>query len=76
MRRIAMSNIYDPVSPSNTYVIYDQFHFGNKDHLEIHVKRWEQAVDQYRFYKAFNPQTVLGLCTLEYYKHLIQSYNN
>lgn len=69
-----MKSIYDPVSPSDTYMIYDQFHFGRKDHLAVAVKGWKGALEQYRFYKEFNPQGVIGLCTFEYYQHLIQSY--
>ena len=68
-------SIYSPVSPSNTYVIYDQYgDFFSKSHLEVPVRGWEQAVEQYRFYKEFNPQTVLGLCTKEYYDNKKNSY--
>ena len=68
-------SIYSPVSPSNTYVIYDEYgDFFNKSHLEVPVKGWDQAVEQYRFYKSFNPQTVLGLCTKEYYDNKKKSY--
>lgn len=68
------ANIFNPVSPSDTYVIYDQFHFKLKDHLEVPVKGWDAAVEVYRFYKEFNPQGVIGLCTIEYYKNLIRTY--
>jgi hypothetical protein len=64
------TNIYNPVSPTDTYCIYDQFHFGNKDHLEVPVKGHQQAIDAYAFYKTSYPGYSLGLCTIEYYKHL------
>lgn len=68
-------SIYDPVSASDTYVIYDQFgDFFAKNHLEVPVKGHEQAVEQYRFYKEFSPNRILGLCTIEYYNHLKESY--
>ena len=70
-------SIYDPVSPSDTYVIYDQYgDFFGKNHLEEPVKGWEQAVERYRFYKEFSPNRSIALCTREYYEHLIQSYKN
>lgn len=64
------TSIYNPVSPSDTYCIYDQFHFGCKNHLEVPVKGHDEAVKTYAFYKATYPGQVLGLCTIEYYKHL------
>ena len=64
------TSIYNPVSPTDTYCIYDQFHFGNKDHLEVPVKGYQQALDAYAFYRASYPALTLGLCTVEYYKHL------
>lgn len=68
-------SIYNPVSASDTYVIYDQFHdFYGKDHLEVPVHGHQQAVEQYAFYKAMHPGYSLGLCTIEYYNHLKQSY--
>ena len=66
-------NIYNPVSPSDTYCIYDQFHFGCKDHLEVPVKGHDEAVKAYAFYKASYPGMSIGLATIEYYKHLKNS---
>lgn len=67
--------IYSPISPTDTYVIYDQFgDFFGKNHLEVSVKGWESAVEQYRFYKEFSPNRSIGLTTLEYYKSLKESY--
>ena len=72
-----MSSIYDPVSPSDTYVIYDQYgDFFSKSHLEVPVRGHEQAVEQYRFYKEFSPQRSIGLCTIEYYNNLKKSYEH
>lgn len=68
-------SIYSPVSPSNTYVIYDQYgDFISKSHLEVSVRGWKQAVEQYRFYKEFNPGRSIGLCTKEYYDNKKKSY--
>lgn len=69
------ASIYNPVSPSDTYCIYDQFHFKTKNHLEVPVKGWEQAVATYAFYKASYPDYCLGLCTIEYYRHLTKRIN-
>ena len=68
-------SIYDPVSPSNSYVIYDQYgDFFIKSHLEVPVRGWDAAVELYRFYKEFSPQRSIGLCTAEYYDNLKKSY--
>lgn len=67
-------SIYSPVSPSDTYCIYDQFHFGAKNHFAAEVKGKEQAVSAYAFYKVFYPGYSLGLSTKEYYDHKINSY--
>ena len=72
---MTMASIFNPVSPSNTYVVYDQFHdFNSKDHLEEAVRGWNQAVERYAFYKTMHPGYSLGLCTVEYFNHLKQSY--
>lgn len=71
-----MTSIYDPVSPSDTYVIYDQFHIGWPNHIEVTVKGWDEALKWYNFYKESCPKgSSLGLATIEYYKHLIKSYD-
>lgn len=70
------TSIYNPVSPSDTYCVYDQFHFGNKDHIEVPVKGKDNAVSTYAFYKAAYPNHSLGLCTIEYYKHLTNRINH
>lgn len=63
-------NIYSDISPTDTYVIYDQFHFGCPDHLEERVKGWDNALSRYCFTKTFNSNLSLGLSTAEYYDHL------
>lgn len=68
------TNCYNPISPSDTYCIYDQFHFGNKDHLEVPVKGRDEVIATYAFYKASYPALSLGLATIEYYKHLKDTY--
>ena len=64
------TSIYNPVSPSDTYCVYDQFHMGCKSHIEVPVKGRQEAIKTYAFYKAAYPNRALGLCTIEYYKHL------
>lgn len=61
---------YLPKSPSDTYVVYDQFHLLSPDHLEIPVKGRAAALDMYQFQKTANPDKSLGLCTVEKYKKL------
>ena len=62
--------IYSLVSPSDTYIVYDQFHFGDADHLEVPVKGHDNAIATYCFYKTVYPTYSLGLCTIEYYNTL------
>lgn len=61
-------------SSSDTYVVYDQFHFGRKDHIEVPVKGWDEALSVYRFYKSSFPNECLGLCTKERYEKITNSY--
>lgn len=68
--KIEINDVFNPVSPSSTYVIYDQFHWKNNSHFEEKVKGWEAALSRYNFHKILNPQCTLGLCTLEYYNYL------
>lgn len=64
-----------PPSPSDTYVVYDQFHFGSTDHLEIPVKGRSCALDMYRFQCLANPDKTLALTTLENYKSKVCCYS-
>lgn len=68
---MSKQNIWNPVSPSDTYVIYDQFHWNSKNHFSERVKGYSQALSRYRFHKVFHPECVLGLTTVEYYNHLV-----
>lgn len=53
------------------YVIYDQFHWLNPDHLERHViGTWQEAVEQYCFYKSAFPGESLGLVNNEQYNKI------
>lgn len=48
------------------YVIYDQFHWLNPNHLvRVIDGAWNDALEQYRFYKAAFPKESLGLVTEE-----------
>lgn len=60
-----------PPSPSGTYVVYDQFHFGSPDHLAIPVKGQSEALDMYRFQSLANPDKSIGLTTVERYKQYV-----
>jgi hypothetical protein len=60
-----------PPSPSGTYVVYDQFHFGSPDHLAIPVKGQSEALDMYRFQSLANPDKSIGLTTAEKYKQYV-----
>jgi len=74
MRTKKVFNIFSPVSPTDTYMIYDQYHIGWKNHLHVPVKGKEAALERYNSYKVLYPGFSLGLCTIEYYNHLMQSY--
>lgn len=63
-----------PKSPSDTYVIYDQFHFRDQDHVEIPAKGWEYALAVYRFQRTMHPGMSLGLTSIEKYKRLKSQY--
>lgn len=68
-------SIFDPISPSDTYMIYDQFHLKQKDHFHEKIHGWDSALSRYNFHKTFHPEMILGLCTVEYYNHIISSYD-
>lgn len=70
-----MSTSYDPKSPTDTYVVYDQFHFKDADHLEVPVKGRKFALDTYKFLKTSFPDKILGLTTVEYYRKLKKSFS-
>ena len=55
------------------FVIYDQFHWGNHDHLEVHVDGWDNALNQYRFYKDAFPNESLGLVDVERFRSIVKS---
>lgn len=59
---------------NETYVIYDEFHWRHRDHLEIAVKGWDEALAVYHFQKSIRKEgEVLGhaspATTLEIYVH-------
>lgn len=59
---------------NETYVIYDQFHWHHRDHLEIAVKGWDEALAAYNFQKSARKEgEVLGLTTKEKFLKLKKS---
>lgn len=62
----------NPMEP-NEYVIYDQFHWGNPDHLEVHVDGWDNALSQYLFYKEAFPTESLGLVDITRFRSIVNS---
>lgn len=60
-------------SQNKKYVIYDQFHWLNPDHLELTISGWDYALKVYAFEKEANPDKTLGLITEEEYKKIKQS---
>lgn len=62
-------NIFNDKSQTDTYVIYDQFHLGAQHHYHEVVSGFNNAISRYQFHKVFQPQCVLGLCTIEYFLH-------
>jgi hypothetical protein len=69
------SNVFEPRSASNRYVIYDQFHWAREDHFVETVVGWKAALERYRWWKEMKGDSVvLGLATKEYFDHLMDSY--
>ena len=59
---------------NETYVIYDQFHWRHREHLEIAVKGWDEALAVYNFQKSIRKEgEVLGLTTKEKFLKLKKS---
>lgn len=55
------------------YVIYDQFHWLDSDHLEMTVSGYDYALKVYAFQKAANPDKSLGFVTEEHFKRIKES---
>ena len=59
---------------NETYVIYDEFHWRHRDHLEIPVRGWDEALAVYKFQKSIRKEgEVLGLTTKEKFLKLKKS---
>ena len=58
-----------------TYVVYDQFHWGDINHLEYLFKGFRYALENYRFLKEAHPDKTLGMLEIEKYKLLKISLN-
>ncbi len=52
------------------YVVFDQFHWNDPDHLEYVFGGWEYALSNYRFLKAAHPDKTLGLTSVENYEKI------
>lgn len=66
------TSVYNPLSPTDTYVIYDQFHWLHDDHLSVSVKGHVNALIFYAWYKECYPTKSLGIASAEYYNHLLK----
>lgn len=70
------TNVWDEKSPSDTYVIYDQFHRGHKDRLVIPIKGYQEALSTYRWYREVYRDLSLGFVTIELYNYREESYKH
>ena len=55
------------------FVIYDQFHWLNSDHLEMTISGYDYALKVYSFQKEANPDKSLGFVTEEQFKRIKES---
>ncbi len=55
------------------YVIYDQFHWLDMDHLEMTVSGYDYALKVYAFQKEANPDKCLGFVTKEQFVKIKES---
>lgn len=60
-------------SPTDRYMIYDQFHWLRPDHFQEEVKGRDQALARYHFHKVFHPECVLALSTIESYNRIVHA---
>ena len=55
------------------FVIYDQFHWLDSDHLEMTISGYDYALKVYAFQKEANPDKSLGFVTEEQFKRIKES---
>ncbi len=67
-----MENFLD-MSPSDHYMIYDEFHWKTPTHFQEEVVGRDQALARYNFHKVFHPECVLALSTIEDYHRKIHA---
>ena len=56
------------------YVIYDEFHWGNPDHLESPCANYKEALERYKFLKESFPNDIFGLTTKKKFLKLKELY--
>ena len=52
------------------YVVYDQFHWLDPDHVEYVFKGKEYALNNYAFLKQAHPDKTLGLVSAEEFERI------
>lgn len=55
------------------FVIYDQFHWNDSNHLEQPCSNWKEALARYRFLRDSFPGMSLGLKSIEDYIKMKES---
>lgn len=65
-------SVYNPVSPTDTYVIYDQFHWLRDNHLAVSMKGHANTLILYAWYKECFPTESIALASVEYYNQLLK----
>lgn len=63
-------------SPSDHYMIYDEFHWFTPNHFQEEVIGRDQALARYNFHKVFHPECVLALSTIEAYNRKVKALYN
>ena len=70
--KLYIENLTDKEKRDRTYVVYDQFHWLDPNHIEYCFKGWDSALANYNFLKAAHTDKTLGLVTVEYYMKFLK----
>lgn len=70
--KLYIDNLTNEEKKDLSYVVFDQFHWLDPNHIEYCFKGWDVALANYNFLKVAHQDKILGLVTLEYYEKFLR----
>ena len=71
-KKLYVENLSNAEKEQRDFVVYDQSHWNDPDHIEYVYHGYTYDMENYNFLKMAHPDKTLGIVTKEYFKQKLK----